>query len=263
MQEMTDAHRLFLQFFMSKGVLNASEVKKMFHYSCERFGMQLEDDQLAAFVLTINNRIKPMHLEIKKGVCEQSEVHYYGLVNTAESDITLSSSDYTAGELEFFKKVVEKIVSSEGEVSSMEALNIVNEVEKLNKKQAEDILERLTREKWLIKNAGQYSLSVRSMLELEHYIEEQHPDDAVKCNMCKKLVVRGLSCPQCDVKLHMVCARHCMKDPTNPSCPDKRCAAKWPEPLPPKQSSRKQRDDDPQPSTSGEAVPSRKRSSRN
>ena len=37
---------------------------------------------------------------------------------------------------------------------------------------------------------GEVSLSTRSLLELDQYIQQQFPDYAVNCEMCKKLCLK-------------------------------------------------------------------------
>ncbi|XP_076441281.1 non-structural maintenance of chromosomes element 1 homolog isoform X3 [Babylonia areolata] len=188
---------------------------------------------MVTFIRTINTEILPFHLEVKKGICEQDSTNYYCLVNNVENNITRLSSDYTANELEFFKKLVEMIVETEGCVGSRAALNIVERLDKkMLKQDAEYLLERLCSEQWILQKEGKVSLSVRSILELNQYIQQVYPDSVKVCNICNLIVLKGESCEECGVKLHHHCAqRYFSNSRDNPRCPDNDCGALWPHPV--------------------------------
>ncbi|XP_060085662.1 non-structural maintenance of chromosomes element 1 homolog [Ylistrum balloti] len=245
---MRDSHRLFLQSFMSRGLLDAKEVRLLFRTVCLKFNEPTaakEEDrklQLLDFVRTINMKIRPFHMEIKKGVSEDEGVSYYCLVCTNESAITKLASDYTQSELEFFKKLVDQIVDNEGEIGSTAAVNIVDKLDKNMKKMtrqdAQSLLQRLESAKWIIihKGTGIVSLSTRCLLELEQYILDVYgaEDENLKCNMCNKLCVKGQSCDNCQTKLHLHCASRFFQNKDNPRCPNKTCGTSWPHPVPKK-----------------------------
>ncbi|XP_069128776.1 non-structural maintenance of chromosomes element 1 homolog [Argopecten irradians] len=157
---MRDSHRLFLQSFMSRGLLDAKEVRLLFKTVCLKFNeptADREEDrklQLLDFVRTINMKIRPFHMEIKKGVSEGEGASYYCLVCTNESAITRLASDYTQTELEFFKKLVDLIVENEGEIGSTAAVNIVDKLDKtmkkMTKQDAQILLQKLGATKWIL-----------------------------------------------------------------------------------------------------------------
>ncbi|KAK2167679.1 hypothetical protein LSH36_25g03061 [Paralvinella palmiformis] len=226
---MRDSHRMFLQGFMSHGILIARDVRKLYKTSCARFNEPHPDEGLAEFVKVINAAIKPIHLEIRKAISEDTGSHCYGLVNTRESEITKLASDYTVNELEFFKKMIEAIVESDtGTISTIDSLNLVHQVDKMAKKEAEFLLKKLERENWLNKNAeGVYSLSPRSLLELEQYLFDQYPESTVQCNMCKRICVQGQDCTECPVKLHKHCANTYFNKMEIKRCPGQNCNQCW------------------------------------
>ena len=47
-----------------------------------------EPDDLRDFVHAINEKIKPIHIEIKKGVSEHDGSNYFILINTLENEMT-------------------------------------------------------------------------------------------------------------------------------------------------------------------------------
>ncbi|KAL3869497.1 hypothetical protein ACJMK2_042171 [Sinanodonta woodiana] len=240
MSQMTDSHRLFLQAFMSRGILDAKEVKSLFRTSCEKFKTFIADNeeerrhQLTEFVITINNNIKPFHMEIKKGVSEEDGSNYYGLVNISESSITLLASDFTTNELDLFKKLVESIVDSDtGSVGSTDAINLVETLDKkMTRNDAQELLKKLESNKWIKVMNGQVSLATRAILELEQYIFDMFPAIATRCNMCKKLCLKGQSCDSCPVRLHFHCASKFFSRQEVPKCPASDCKSPWPRALP-------------------------------
>ncbi|XP_060599076.1 LOW QUALITY PROTEIN: non-structural maintenance of chromosomes element 1 homolog, partial [Ruditapes philippinarum] len=162
-------------------------------------------------------------------------------VNTTETSITLLASSYNENELEFFKKLISQIVLSDnGSIGSMAAVNIVDSLtKKMSKSDAEYLLERLIRDRWIGKvtnlcdfkylfNMFQKMVHVyigtRGVLELEQYILEMF-ETAVRCNMCKKLCVQGESCSNCEVKIHYHCASKFFKDGSMMKCPE--CQKPW------------------------------------
>ncbi|KAL8573976.1 hypothetical protein ACOMHN_029423 [Nucella lapillus] len=233
---MNEAHKAFLQAFMTKSVQNGKEVKELYRRCCEHYSEPYSteekerNEQMVVFIRTINTSIMPFHLEVKKGICEEDSTNYYCLVNNVENNITRLSSDYTANELEFFKKLVGMIVESEGVVGSRAALNIVERLDKkMTKQDAEDLLDRLHTEQWVLQKEGKVSLSVRCVLELSQYIQQVYPDSVKVCNICNLICLMGECCEVCGVKLHRHCARrYFSKSRDNPRCPDQDCSAPWP-----------------------------------
>jgi len=227
---MDDRHRLTLQHFMSKSILDAHEVKSIFKQSKERFP-DGDDIDLREFILTINQFIAPFNLEIKKGIQEEDGMSHYCLVNTVETPISRLSSTYTVNELELFKKLVEHIVDTEdGKIGSLTAVNLTEKLEKrMGKEDAESFYENLQRDKWLKKDKnGKICLSVRCLLELEQYLKEVYPDFVKTCGICDKICILGETCNNCGMKLHLHCANNLFKrQGTDKKCPNGECRAPW------------------------------------
>lgn len=237
MSEMNDSHRLFLQAILSHGIFNSTQVLEFYTLACQRIGETADKDQLGEFVQTINLCIKPLSLEIKKGIGEHNGKSYYTLVNTSEQDITRLSSHYTANELEYFKKLVEIILDSDaGTVSSTKALNLGSTMEKkMNVQEVQELINKLEHYHWVEEpetKRGHICLSTRAIMELTHYMETQFPTQVVKCNLCKKLCLQGQNCSRCDARLHHFCAGRFFKDQAEPHCPVSNCGAAWPHTLP-------------------------------
>lgn len=227
---MTKSHQLFLQTFMTHGVLNAKQVFHWLKTSTDRYGGEQKDErqQLVDFVHLINNCIKPYGMEIKKVIDEYDGANCYCLVNTTESNITLFATRYSGGELEFFKVLVEMVVLSEhGTVGSIAAVNIVDSLtKKMTKADAEHLLKRLEKDKWISKTQnGKVFLAARTLIELEQYILEMYSESVVKCNLCKRLCIQGDNCSHCVIRIHKHCAQQFFRPQTNNKCPA--CNKTW------------------------------------
>lgn len=242
--EMKDSHRLFLQSFMSRGLLGAKEVKLLYKTCCQKFEEYYPDSEnerknhLLELVQTINRFIHPFHMEIKKGVGEEDGVSYYCLVCTNESAITKLASDYSPNDLEYFKKLVESIVESDqGHIGSTAALNLTEKLQKkMSKDDAQNLLSRLEKAKWITLTSGRVSLSTRSLLELEQYILDMYEDStSCRCNACKHICLKGQTCDNCGTKLHFYCASRFFRGMENPKCPNSECGTPWSHAIPNKE----------------------------
>jgi len=81
---------------------------------------------------------------------------------------------------------------------------------------------------WLLKSPrGRYSLSVRTLMELNTYLKETYPDEYTECTICMESLTRGVACitTNCKTRLH----QHCFKKfrQRTPICPS--CQKDWPE----------------------------------
>ncbi|ESO87581.1 hypothetical protein LOTGIDRAFT_127737 [Lottia gigantea] len=233
MTQLNSSHRRFLQSFMSRSVLDAKDVKHLYKNECEVYSSVEEESRrnFTEFVITVNNSIKPFHMEIKKGFSEEDGTNYYCLVSTSDTGITKLASEYTPTELEYYKKLIETIVETEeGYIGSMEALNLVEHLtktKKMTKTDAENLLQRLQESKWVTVKNGEISLSTRTILELEMYIKDTYPEITKLCEICKKLCIKGQSCDDCGVKLHIRCATNIFSKQTQRKCPGQNCNAAW------------------------------------
>lgn len=220
---------------MVKAVQNAKEVKELYRKSCPESEVYEENEKernqhMVEFIRTINFSIQPLHLEIKKGICETSSTHFYCLIsNGVENATTRLATDYSINDLEFFKKLIENIVQSDsGSLGSRSALNIVERLEKkMSKSEAEGLLGRLQDEQWIVMKEGNILLAVRSILELNQYILQLYPDAVKICNICSLICLNGSSCLECGVRIHHHCARRLYHNKDNPTCPDQDCGAPW------------------------------------
>ncbi|XP_041838168.1 non-structural maintenance of chromosomes element 1 homolog [Melanotaenia boesemani] len=234
-RQMGDSHRRFLQTMMTSGITDEQGAKALYQYCCETHNSQYAPDKLDDFIDTINSKLQPLFMQIRKGMSEDNGQQFYALVNTTETDITRMSSDYADNELELFKKTMDLIVSSEnGKASSTEILNCADTIsnKKLKKSETEHLLNRLIHDKWLCEQQGEYTLSTRCIIEMEPYIRTMYQDQVKVCQICHNVAFQCQICenPTCGIKIHNPCVARFFKGRTEPRCPS--CDDFWPHEIP-------------------------------
>lgn len=122
---------------------------------------------------------------------------------------------------------------------SFQALNLTASLEKsMSRDDAQRFYERMVKNKWLKKSSrGELSLSTRSILELDPLIHSMYPEVARQCNICSRLCLRGQTCNNCQIKLHLYCANRYFKNRESHTCPN--CSREWHHSVPSRESSRR------------------------
>ncbi|XP_019732306.1 non-structural maintenance of chromosomes element 1 homolog isoform X2 [Hippocampus comes] len=222
---MDDSHRRFLQGLMRSGIVDEPRAKQLHRNCCNVHNNHLDD-----YINTINSNLEPMFMQIRKGMCENSGVQHYALVNMIETDVTRMTSDYADHELEIFRKIMDLVLNSDtGTAYSTEILNCANTLtKKTKKKDTEQLLNRLVRDNWLTEKEGEYCLSTRCIIEMEQYIRTMYQDQVKVCRICHNIVFQGQICenPTCGIKIHNPCVVRFFQGATEPRCPA--CNDIWP-----------------------------------
>ncbi|XP_068238977.1 non-structural maintenance of chromosomes element 1 homolog [Palaemon carinicauda] len=226
-----DAHRYFLQYITAKRILTASEVKSAYQFCCEKFNIGKSCD-LKTFVMTINQHIAVMGLTIKKYAQEDfdNSTQCFLLMNTWNNEATRHASVFTDQELSYIRKLVDALVNSGGTISSTEATNLASHVvPKMKIADGEAFIDRLTKNRWLFKDADEQNvcLSPLAYAELQTYLEETYEDIIPKCVLCKLITFMGYGCPTCESRVHRMCAEIFWKEVNSPFCPQANCKASW------------------------------------
>ncbi|KAM7394011.1 hypothetical protein PAMP_020840 [Pampus punctatissimus] len=234
-RQMGDSHRRFLQTMMVNGIVDEQGARTLYQHCCETHNMQHAPDKLDDFIDTINSKLQPMFMQIRKGMSEDNGHQHYALVNMAETDVTRMSSDYADNELELFRKTMDLIVSSEtGKASSTDILNSADTLtsKKLKKSDTEHLLNRLVHDKWLSEKRGEYTLSTRCIIEMEPYIRTMYQDQVKVCHICHYIAFQCQICenPTCGIKIHNPCVARYFKGRSEPRCPA--CDDFWPHEIP-------------------------------
>ncbi|XP_068178217.1 non-structural maintenance of chromosomes element 1 homolog isoform X1 [Antennarius striatus] len=234
-RQMTDLHRRFLQTMMSTGVTDERGAMELYKCCCGTSSSPITPDKFNDFIDTINSKLQPLFIQIRKGTSEDDGRQYYALVNMAETDVTRMSSDYADNELELFRKVLDLIVGSEnGSASSSDILNSTDSMtmKKLKKSETQNLLNRLVRDKWLNEEHGEYTLSTRCIIEMEPYIRTMYQDQVKACHICHNTAFQCQICenPTCGIKIHNPCVARIFSGRTEPRCPA--CDDFWPHEIP-------------------------------
>ncbi|KAJ6630738.1 Nse1 non-SMC component of SMC5-6 complex-domain-containing protein [Mycena sp. CBHHK59/15] len=235
-----DVQRLFLQAVLSRGVLSGKLAQTLWEKSKDAV-MAADDsldiphtedrDEWNAFVKKVNDSLDPLDLEFRHLQEELTGREMYAIVNRKDDEIAQMATDYTPGEIAFFKAMVEQIMLAPRESFSISSLAALREISALkpksnmSKSQAEVVLASFVATGWLLKSKrGRYSLSTRALLELLPYLKSTYPDEITECTICLEIMTKGVACPtpNCKVRMHYHChtkwmARHrecttCNKD---------------------------------------------------
>ncbi|KAK5866203.1 hypothetical protein PBY51_020412 [Eleginops maclovinus] len=234
-RQMGDSHRRFLQTMMANGMVDEQGAKRVYQYCCEIHNTQHAPDKLDDFIETINSKLQPMFMNIRKGMSEESGDQFYALVNMAETHVTRMTSDYADNELELFRKTLDLIVYSEkGNASSTDILNSADTMttKKLKKSETQQLLNRLVHDNWLNEKRGEYTLSTRCIIEMEPYIRTMYQDQVKVCHICRNIAFQCQICenPTCGIKIHNPCVARYYKGKAEPRCPA--CEDFWPHEIP-------------------------------
>ncbi|KAF7338346.1 Non-structural maintenance of chromosomes element 1 [Mycena venus] len=237
-----DVQRLFLQAVLSRGVLSRKLAQTLWAKSKDAV-MAADNtldiphsgtrDEWDAFLAKVNQALDPLDLEFRPLQEETNGREMYAIVNRKGDDIAQMATEYTPGEIAFFKAMVEQIMLAPREsysISSMAALREVSALKpksNMSKTQAEIVLASFVAKGWLFKSKrGRYSLSTRALLELEPYLKSTYPEEVLECMICTEMMTKGVACPtpNCKVRLHY----HCFTKYTarNRKCPT--CDSDWP-----------------------------------
>ncbi|CAG8487301.1 12089_t:CDS:10 [Ambispora gerdemannii] len=206
----------------------------MFKRACEATNARCEDDKFGDFIDTINEKLNFVELEFRKSHDEDTGEEVLALVNTSDDEIAKLATDYTPLEISYFRALIEMIINADDETYSVSATTAIKESSKLKPSMtriaAERALKRFVDDKWLMKtSAGRYSLTQRTILELQNYLKDQYDESIHECTLCYDIVTKGQRCSveKCSTRLHHHCARRMFqtKPQSERKCPT--CSAIW------------------------------------
>ncbi|KAG0261211.1 hypothetical protein BG011_001252 [Mortierella polycephala] len=197
----TNTHRLFLQAAISKRLMTEATALDLY-----------SQDNFSDFVGQLNEGLNSVELEFRRA---QDEVS--GAFVMALFDAIVMADD------EAFCISSTAALHEAGKLKNKE-----NKPLALSKKDAESLLDRFVKDQWLIRSAaGAYSLSMRSLLELQTYLKETYDDQIQECTLCMEIVTKGQRCvvAACSCRLHNHCAGTYFGNMNKPVCPT--CSSAW------------------------------------
>ncbi|KAI0807463.1 Nse1 non-SMC component of SMC5-6 complex-domain-containing protein [Fomes fomentarius] len=234
-----DVQRLFLQAILSRRILSQKLAAKIWEKCIDAvkaandtLNIDYREDRASwdSFVTKINDALNPLDLEFSRLHDEINGTEMYAVVNRKGDEIAQMATEYSALEITYFKAVIEQIMLAPNEsfcVSSLAALREVNSLQSsMTKSQAEATLNSFVAKGWLVKSRrGRYSLSTRTILELQSYLRQTYEGEIIECTICMEIVTRGIACytPQCKTRLHNHCFNNYRR--RNHACPA--CKEDW------------------------------------
>ncbi|KAF8509277.1 Nse1 non-SMC component of SMC5-6 complex-domain-containing protein [Gautieria morchelliformis] len=235
-----DVPRLFLQTMISRRVVSDKLARVLWGKCVE--AVKAADDEVDIdydpkmfdqYVNELNNRLEPVELKLAPTFDEIVGKKLWVLINLEGDGLVQVATYYSPVEIAYFKALVDQIVLASSDcysVSSMTALREVNSLKpSMSKTQAEVVLADFVAKGWLVKSArGRFSLSSRTLLELQKYFTDNYADDIHECNECHKLLTMGVRCflAECSGRLHNHCYKQFARSGRK-SCPSKVCKADW------------------------------------
>ncbi|VVD00370.1 unnamed protein product [Leptidea sinapis] len=168
-------HQYLLRTVASRGVVTVENANQIL----ASFGVN--DFVIQNLVTEINTNIRPLQQSIKITNDEYTSEEVLVFLSHGYDDATKSQNIFSATELEYFRVLIEQIMSTEGrQLTSIHALNL-------------KLLDTWCRMKYLDKEENNYALGVRTIQEFEGYLRENMPDTIEECFLCKQIVFRNLN----------------------------------------------------------------------
>ncbi|KAF8343941.1 Nse1 non-SMC component of SMC5-6 complex-domain-containing protein, partial [Cantharellus anzutake] len=218
--------RLFLQSVISRGWVTDSVAKALARQSVAAvkstnasINVVFSEDYFNDMVVQTNRSLEPLGLAFRRGDSEVDGRVFWAITNDKGDEIAQMATQYSPNEVAYFRQLasctaVEQIMTAPNETFCVSSLAALREVSSLTtrgnmtKAQAEIVLQSFVVRGWLLKSRhGRYSLSPRTILELEPYLKSTYEDEVLLCASCDRIVTKGLSCfvPECRVRLHEHC----------------------------------------------------------
>ncbi|KAL6231881.1 hypothetical protein BDW75DRAFT_31535 [Aspergillus navahoensis] len=276
-----DSNRAFLQALMARSTMTLSEAKPVLAAILSVHGDEdispdaITENDLTSFITAANSAISPFDLEIRSTLpqIELSDPsneqvtpeRVYALVNTTSDGLTQLATTYTADEISFVKRILDRMFETNNNriteamaISSIEAIQQAKvpgegsrresgsatqatqggAAQSLSMTQAETVLKQLVEDGWFEKSRkGFYTLSPRGLMELRGWLVATYNDEnetgrrnnKIKfCAACKEIITIGQRCGNrdCAGRLHDHCMRNVFRVQKAEQCPV--CSAPWP-----------------------------------
>lgn len=265
-----DSHRAFLQAFMSRGTLTFEESKPIIAaiLHAQRGGRDgdevdpetITEAQFQKLISQVRDAVSPLDYSVTSTYHQVSKQRIYALVNVHSDPSTQLATSHTPDEISFIKRMLDAMFETHN-TPRMEVMAIddgqarkLGRVPKNNNQdddadgealqpnsdkglshgQVEKLLPSLVKEGWFEKSAdGFYSLSARSLMELQSWMQSAYNDpdsewQRIKnCQACKNIVTVGQRCSNrdCTIRLHDICSETFWRTQRGKKCP--KCDTAW------------------------------------
>ncbi|QRV85901.1 non-structural maintenance of chromosomes element 1 [Ceratobasidium sp. AG-Ba] len=223
----SDYKRLFIQAMMQRRWVSEATAKVIFK-KCMEAALELNPsldfsydersfatDSGPSFITEVNRDLERFDFRLSSAKDECTGETLWAIINTKQDPATMLATEYSAIEIQYFKLVIEQIVLANNDAFSIPATAALREVSHLSgksitKSEAEHLLSSFVAKGWLLKSKrGRYSLSSRSLLELQNYFRETYPEEYNECTYCMEPITKGIRCPteNCISRMHTHCYR--------------------------------------------------------
>ncbi|KAI9105715.1 Nse1 non-SMC component of SMC5-6 complex-domain-containing protein [Phlyctochytrium arcticum] len=240
--------RTFLQAFLFERFLSENETVDLLARASEAVGgpiswsfglahtltfniVPFQRQDLNSVISNLNEVLNEVDMELRRGLEPVNGGTFYALVNT-NPDVAQTATNCSPTEIAYFKHLIELIVNANGEAFELSSTAALSEATKMkpamSKKDAESLIERLVKNKWLVDRNGLLSLSLRTILELQTYLKESYADQIHECTLCMEIVTTDhVRCGEsnCATRLHAYCSNSYFARQTNKICPT--CQRPW------------------------------------
>lgn len=150
--QLEDAHRLFIQFFVQSPVVHHNQASKLYKLCTDL--QDFNKEGFFSFLSIVNDQLARFDLSIRQLHCHVSGERYFILANLADDQVALEwGSDLKRDEIFAFKEMVSQIAASRKcRLSTIDLLNSrsvnrhISEKSKLDK-----LIEKLLQQSWLTK----------------------------------------------------------------------------------------------------------------
>ncbi|XP_013174092.1 PREDICTED: non-structural maintenance of chromosomes element 1 homolog [Papilio xuthus] len=195
-------HKFLLRSIASRGVIAMPEVKQIINSFTEDVDVSPKD-----LIKDINEKIRPFQQKIKITNDELTSEEVVVFLSLGYDDATKSQNIFSATELEYFRILLEQIMTTvTRQITGIHAINLVSSMKSsFTKTDAQKLLNVWCQMRYLDKDDANYALGVRAIHEFEGYFRENMPDIIEECCLCKQVVFRGCNCPACGVAIHTLC----------------------------------------------------------
>lgn len=251
-----DAHRSFLQSFMARGTLTFREARPIMAAIFTAGNGQghpadpsdITEAQFRALMSKMREAVAPLDYDVRSTTHQTTREQIWALINAHSDPSTQLATSRSPDEIAFIKRVLDAMFETyntqrqevmavtaaqarqvarpparsdrnEDADGENEAPHTQHAVDRgLKHSEVEKLLPSMVEEGWFEQsNAGFYSLSARSLMELNTWLLEAYNDPDASpdnwqriksCEACKDIVTVGQRCPErdCNVRLHDACA---------------------------------------------------------
>nr|GAT58740.1 phosphatidylserine synthase [Mycena chlorophos] len=173
-----------------------------------------DDEDWDTFLKNLNEALNPLNLQMRSMPDETTGRFVFSMVNCDEQGIILAP----------------RAAYSISSLAALREVSALKPKSNMSKTQAEIVLSSFVANGWLLRSRrGRYSLSPRSLLELDRYINSTYGKDILhECSYCLGMTTKGYACkgPNCNIHIHAPCFTRYMA--RGKHCPNSDCQIDWP-----------------------------------